>query len=148
MDIILIAAITQDGFIARHSDEVITWTKDLSLFKSQTMGYPVIMGSNTYNSIENELKGREIIVFHRNKKPINILNRLSSDKCFIAGGGKTNAYFAPYLTHIFLTPHPIVFGTGVKLFGCEIKQKNLFLENTVAINAEENIVQYQYKIIN
>ena len=148
MDIILIAAITQDGFIARHSDEVITWSKDLSLFKTQTMGSPVIMGSNTYNSIENELKGREIIVFHRNKKPINILNRLSSDKCFIAGGGKTNAYFAPYLTHIFLTPHPIIFGTGVKLFVGEIKEKKLFLENTVAVNAEENIVQYQYKIIN
>ena len=148
MDIILIAAITQDGFIARHSDEVITWSKDLSLFKTQTMGSPVIMGSNTYNSIENELKGREIIVFHRNKKPINILNRLSSNKCFIAGGGKTNACFAPYLTHIFLTPHPIVFGTGVKLFVGEIKEKNLFLENTVAVNAEENIVQYQYKIIN
>ncbi|GIS57166.1 MAG: hypothetical protein CM1200mP1_11040 [Candidatus Neomarinimicrobiota bacterium] len=30
---------------------------------------------------------------------------------FYAGGGKTNAYFAPYLTRIFLTPHPIVFGT-------------------------------------
>ena len=148
MDIILIAAITQDGFIARHSDEVITWSKDLSLFKTQTMGSPVIMGSNTYNSIENELKGREIIVFHRNKKPVNILKRLSSDKCFIAGGGKTNAYFAPYLTHIFLTPHPFVFGTGVKLFVGEIKEKNLFLENTVADNAEENIVQYQYKIIN
>ena len=148
MDVILIAAITQDGFIAHNSNEVITWSKDLALFKTQTMGCPVIMGSNTYNSIENELKGREIIVFHRNKKPINILNRLSSDKCFIAGGGKTNAYFAPYLTHIFLTPHPIIFGTGVKLFVGEIKEKKLFLENTVAVNAEENIVQYQYKIIN
>jgi len=148
VEIILIAAITQDGFIARHSDEVITWTKDLSLFKTQTMGSPVIMGSNTYNSIENELKGREIIVFHRDKKPINILNSLSSDKCFIAGGGKTNAYFAPYLSHIFLTPHPIVFGAGVKLFDGKIKEKNLFLENTVTVNAKENIVQFQYKIIN
>ena len=148
MDIILIAAITQDGFIARHSDEVIAWSKDLSLFKTQTMGSPVIMGSNTYNSIENELKGREIIVFHRNKKPINILNRLSSDKCFIAGGGKTKAYFSPYLTHMFLTPHPILFGTGIKLFEGKIKEKKLLLENTVTINTEGNIVQFQYKIIN
>ena len=101
MDVILIAAITQDGFIAHNSNEVITWSKDLALFKTQTMGCPVIMGSNTYNSIENDLKGREIIVFHRNKKPINILNRLSSDKCFIAGGGKTNAYFSPYFCLLY-----------------------------------------------
>ena len=148
MDIILIAAITQDGFIAHNSNEVITWSKDLALFKTQTMGCPVIMGSNTYNSIENELKGREIIVFHRNKKPINILNSLSSNKCFIAGGGKTNAYFAPYLSHIFLTPHPIVFGAGIKLFDGKINEKNLFLENTVTVNAKENIIQFQYKIIN
>ncbi|GIS57165.1 MAG: hypothetical protein CM1200mP1_11030 [Candidatus Neomarinimicrobiota bacterium] len=47
------------------------------------MGYPVIMGSNTYNTIENELKGRDIIIFNRHKKPINILNNLSSDKCFM-----------------------------------------------------------------
>ena len=112
------------------------------------MGYPVIMGSNTYNTIENELKGRDIIIFNRHKKPINILNNLSSDKCFIAGGGKTNAYFSPYLTRIFLTPHPIVFGTGIKLFDGKIKEKNLFLENTVTVNAKENIVQFQYKIIN
>ena len=148
MDVILIAAITQDGFIAHNSNELITWSRDLTLFKNQTMGYPVIMGSNTYNTIENELKGRDIIIFNRHKKPINILNNLSSDKCFIAGGGKTNAYFAPYLTRIFLTPHPIIFGTGIKLFDGKIKEKNLFLENTVTVNAKENIVQFQYKIIN
>ena len=148
MDVILIAAITQDGFIAHNSNELITWSRDLTLFKNQTMGYPVIMGSNTYNTIENELKGRDIIIFNRHKKPISILNNLSSDKCFIAGGGKTNAYFAPYLTRIFLTPHPIVFGTGIKLFDGKIKEKNLFLENTVTVNAKENIVQFQYKIIN
>ncbi len=44
MDIILIAAITLDGYIARRNDEVISWSKDLKFFKKQTMGYPVIMG--------------------------------------------------------------------------------------------------------
>mgnify|MGYP003951840275 FL=1 len=148
MDIILIAAITQDGYIARHSNETITWSRDLPLFKKQTMGYPVIMGSNTYNSIQNELKGREIIKFNRNKKPIDILNSLSSSKCFIAGGGITNKYFAPYLSHIFLTPHPIIFGGGIKLFQEEIEERNLLLENSVIVNRQENIIQYQYKIIN
>ena len=47
MKVILIAAITMDGYIAHENDEVISWSKDLKLFKKQTMGYPVIMGSNT-----------------------------------------------------------------------------------------------------
>ncbi len=47
MKVILIAAITVDGYIAHSHDEIISWSKDLKLFKEQTMGYPVIMGSNT-----------------------------------------------------------------------------------------------------
>ena len=35
MDVILIAAVTQDGFIARHPKETITWSQDLNLFKKQ-----------------------------------------------------------------------------------------------------------------
>ena len=49
---------------------------------------------------------------------------------------------------MFLTPHPILFGTGIKLFEGKIKEKKLLLENTVTINTEGNIVQFQYKIIN
>ena len=66
MDVILIAAVTQDGFIARHENEVTSWSKDLWLFKQQTMGYPVIMGSNTWATLKTELKNREVIIIHRN----------------------------------------------------------------------------------
>jgi dihydrofolate reductase len=52
MDVILIAAVTADGFIARHSHEVVEWSQDISLFKEQTMGYPVIMGSNTFANLQ------------------------------------------------------------------------------------------------
>ena len=41
--VVLIAAVTVDGLIARHSLEVTSWSKDLHVFKEQTMGYPVIM---------------------------------------------------------------------------------------------------------
>ena len=58
MDVILIAAVTQDGFIARHENEVTSWTKDLWLFKQQTLGYPVIMGSNTWATLKTELKNK------------------------------------------------------------------------------------------
>ena len=76
MDIILIAAITMDGYIAKSSDEVISWSKDLKLFKKQTMGYPVIMGSNTDKTLAVELEGREKIVVHRNDKPEKILSQI------------------------------------------------------------------------
>ena len=72
-EIILIAAVTVDGFIARHSNEITTWTKDLPLFKKQTMGYPIIMGTNTKNTIAHELKGREVIVVKRNDNPKDVL---------------------------------------------------------------------------
>ena len=48
MNVILIAAITADGYIARHSNEIVEWSLDLQLFKEQTMGFPIIMGSDFY----------------------------------------------------------------------------------------------------
>ena len=76
IDVILIAAVTVDGFIARNHLEVTTWSKDLNLFKKQTTGFPVIMGSNTYKTIYQELEGREMIIVHRNDCPKNILEKL------------------------------------------------------------------------
>jgi len=86
VDIILIAAVTQDGFIARHPHETIRWSKDLSLFKEQTTGWPVIMGSNTFNCINRELKDRKIIVMHREDRPKGVLDAIDKEKSFIISG--------------------------------------------------------------
>ena len=146
MDVILIAAVTQDGFIARHKSETVTWSKDLHLFKEQTMGFPVIMGSNTFNCIQKALTGRDIIVVHRNDNPGEILKNLNSEKCFIAGGGKTNAKFVDYLTHAYLTPHPLIFGEGIPLFSDSSKEMELVLEKKIPVLPGAGIDQYQYKI--
>ena len=37
-EIILIAAVTVDGFIARHNNEITNWTKDLKLLKNKPSG--------------------------------------------------------------------------------------------------------------
>ena len=66
MNVILIAAITADGYIARHSNDTVDWSLDLHLFKEQTMGYPVIMGSKTKKTLTLDLKGRNEIVVNRN----------------------------------------------------------------------------------
>ncbi len=146
MEIILIAAVTADGYIARHSAEKITWSKDLMLFKKQTMGYDVIVGSNTFNTLYKPLEGRNLIVYHREINPEDILNQISAKKCFVAGGGKTNAQFAPYLTHLYLTHHPVVFGNGVSLFNGLETELTLEYKATVPVLPEAGIYQVQYRI--
>lgn len=147
MEIILIAAITMDGYIARRSDEVITWSKDLKLFKKQTIGYPVIMGSNTEKTLATELDGREQIVVHRNDNPEKILGKLIAEKCFIIGGGRTYTKFAPYLTHLYITPHPIVFGKGIKLFSNLKEELSLKFIRKISVSKTDGIFQFQYKVV-
>ncbi len=146
MDIILIAAITADGYIARHSNETVEWTLDLHLFKEQTMGWPVIMGSNTKETLNTDLSGRKEIVIHRYDIPKQILSNIKTEKCFVIGGGKTNTLFSPYLTHMYLTFHPLVFAKGVKLFSNLKDEMELTLLNVVPVINRKNLYQFQYKI--
>ena len=145
-EVILIAAVTVDGFIARHSNEITSWTKDLSLFKKQTMGHPVIMGSSTYKTLSNELSGRDVIVINRSHNPKNIISNIKDDRCFIAGGGKTYSKFYSFLTHLYITPHPYVFGKGISLFSDTIEESNLIFEKIITVSEKNGIFQYQYKI--
>ena len=148
-EVVLIAAVTVDGYIARHSLEVTKWSRDLELFKHQTMGNPVIMGSNTYKTLSKELVGRDTIVLNRKNKPEDILNKITSSRCFIIGGGKTYYRFSSFLTHIYITPHPVIFGRGVPLFdGENLKEIDLSFERIIEHDRENGIFQYQYKVIN
>tara|TARA_Y100000588_G_scaffold255450_1_gene269988 strand:+ start:194 stop:652 length:459 start_codon:yes stop_codon:yes gene_type:complete len=147
-EVILIAAVTIDGYIARHELEVTTWSKDLPLFKKQTMGFPVIMGSNTFNTLSKELVGRETIVVCRQDKPAEVMRGVSSRKCFVVGGGETFNRFARFLTHLYITPHPFVFGKGVPLFGRRgADEIGLSFIKLVEYNKNKGIYQYQYKVL-
>ena len=149
MKIILICATTLDGYIARHSNEITNWTKDLKLFKKQTTGYPVIMGSNTFKTLQNELTGRNVIVFHRNDNPYTIIKELKTTykRIFIAGGGKTNERFMEYITDMYITPHPVMFGTGIKLFGNNKLKIKTRLTKSIEIHESDGLLQYQFKIV-
>ena len=146
--IILIAAVTVDGFIARHKNEITSWSKDLHFFKKQTMGCPLIMGTNTFNTIKKELVGREMIVMNRNQKPENILSTLSTDICYIIGGGKTFSRFSKFYTHIYITPHPYIFGKGIRLFSDLIDEIPIHFFKIIEIDKKMGIYQYQYKVSN
>jgi len=145
-EVILIAAVTVDGFIARHSREVITWSKDLQLFKKQTTGFPVVMGSNTYDTLYDQLEKRDMIIVNRYENPESILSEIAADRCFIIGGGKTYSRFAPFLTHLYITPHPYIFGVGVRLFSDPVNALSLRFETMISVDETVGIYQYQYKV--
>ena len=65
MDIVLLAAVAQNGVIGR--DNTLPWRlkSDMAHFRSVTMGKPVVMGRKTYQSIGKPLSGRTTIVVSR-----------------------------------------------------------------------------------
>ena len=146
--VILIAAVTIDGYIARHSLEITRWSKDLHVFKKQTMGHPLIMGFNTNKTLSSHLKGRRVIIAQRNDDPVNVLKSVKEDICFIAGGGKTYYRFYPFVTHLYITPHPYVFGSGIPLFsGSGMKELKTKFLKLLEIDKENGIFQYQYQVL-
>ena len=146
MNVILIAAITADGYIARHSNEIVEWSLDLHLFKEQTMGCPIIMGANTKKTLKLNLSGRKEIVINRKDDPQEILNNLNAKTCFVIGGGKTNTLFSSYLTHLYLTFHPLIFAKGIKLFTDLENEMNLSLMKVLPVKNQKNLYQFQYKV--
>ena len=135
-----------DGFIASHSLEKVTWSKDLSLFKEQTLNHTVIMGSNTNKTLEIKLEKRHSIVVHREDDPKEILDKIKGEKCFVIGGGKTFSKFSGYLTHLYLTPHPLIFGSGTKLFESFNKEIKLKFVKQVPVLPDKGIFQLQFSI--
>ena len=146
-EVILIAAVTIDGYIARHSLEFTSWSKDLSLFKKQTMGNPVVVGSNTFKTLEKDLSGRDVICVSRDSIPQKVIRSIKSDRCFIIGGGKTYSRFSGFLTHLYITPHPYIFNKGIQLFEGKIEELKLKFKKLIIVNREQGVFQYQYEVI-
>ncbi len=65
MDIVLVAAIAENGVIGRGNALPWRLKSDMAHFRAVTMGKPVVMGRKTYLSIGKPLKGRSTIVISR-----------------------------------------------------------------------------------
>jgi len=102
-DIVVIVAVAQNGAIGKNND--IPWRikEDFQHFKEKTMGWPVIMGDKTYDSLPDSfrpLPGRENIVctldkdykaggakiFHDFNDAIDYVKNKGVEKAFIIGG--------------------------------------------------------------
>jgi dihydrofolate reductase len=65
MEIVLVAAVAENGVIGR--DKAMPWRlkSDLKHFRAVTIGKPVVMGRKTFESLSAPLKGRTNIVLSR-----------------------------------------------------------------------------------
>ena len=102
---ILIAAVAKNNVIGKSSGEMPWHSKDeFRHFKQTTLGFPVVMGRKTFESLGKPLKGRLNIVLTKNSKfkkkfeEIIIFDTIKSafkfcmtdnfEKVFVIGGGQ------------------------------------------------------------
>jgi len=110
----LIAAMTRNRVIGK--DNAMPWhlPADLAHFKRVTMGKPVIMGRNTYESIGRPLPGRKNIVISRRSDyspegciVVNsvdaAIEQANSEEVMIIGGGQLYAELLPRADRLYLT---------------------------------------------
>ncbi len=105
MRIVIISAVAQNGVIGRSNGEM-PWNikEEFQHFKNTTLGFPIIMGRKTFETLGKPLKGRSNIVitkdkdrdfgfddvkkFHSLNAAIEYCRNLKNDKIFIIGGGE------------------------------------------------------------
>ena len=139
MKIILMAAVTLDGKIARNHDHFVDWSspEDKRLFYAATRRAGVlILGHNTFKTFPSPLPGRLHIVLttaiegkenvpgtveYTGDTPERIVADLTArgyTEAILAGGAQINALFleAGLVDEMWLTVEPLVFGAGIDLF--------------------------------
>ncbi len=120
-DIVLIAAVAENGVIGRGNALPWRLKSDMQRFRALTMGKPVIMGRKTYLSIGKPLSGRTTIVVSRDRAfaaPGIVVApsleaalaaargdalRRNSDAIMVAGGAEIYAQAMPLATQLAIT---------------------------------------------
>ncbi|MEK7499725.1 MAG: dihydrofolate reductase [Patescibacteria group bacterium] len=96
----IIVAVAKNNVIG--SNGIIPWNipEEMALFKSITMGHPVIVGRKTFDSIGHELPGRENIVLSKSGE-INCiekaLEQTKEKQAFVIGGASVYAQMMPFV---------------------------------------------------
>jgi len=135
MNVFIIAALTLDGFIAKDSDHLASWTSkaDKKRFVELTNRAGVmVMGRKTFETIGRALKNRKTIVYSKKDAlfpgtetsslpPVELIKKLEAEgykEVAICGGSQIYTLFmqSGVVTHLYLTVEPVLFGTGITLF--------------------------------
>lgn len=112
----MIVAMDMNNGIGKDGDMPWHLSADLKFFKKTTMGFPIVMGRKTFESLPfGPLKGRRNIVISRDKdlkiegaeviqKPEDVFDLFKEDEeIFVIGGGSIYKLFMPYADQLFIT---------------------------------------------
>ena len=100
----IIVAISDNNAIGRNNELLWHISEDLRFFRRTTLGWPVIMGRKTFESIGRALPGRVNVVVSRGfttGEDVEVVGSLEEafataestnlEKCFVMGGGQIDA---------------------------------------------------------
>lgn len=165
----MIAAITADGFIAKHSGHISTdWTsaEDKKWFRQRTKeAGVVVMGSTTFDTVGRPMPDRLNIIYSTHPEkyshfdtsqvrvtqqtPNELLETLKNEKyseVAILGGSSVYTQWinSGLVTKIYLTVEPVVFGKGLGLFNAEVAVK---LQLVSVKNLSEQTLLLEYDVL-
>jgi len=116
----LIVAIAQNGVIGKSNGEM-SWhvKEEFQHFKNTTLGFPIIMGRKTFETLGKPLKGRLNIVVSKNQsyktlfddvvvessldKAIEHCKNINSERIFIIGGGEIYRQAIAFVDEMIIT---------------------------------------------
>lgn len=166
MKVILVAAITADGFIGRNDSDLSTkWTskEDTKFFRSLSKEVKhLVLGSKTFLTFNRKIENRKFYVYSRsaevaneyendlevvNEDPKELVKRLSNngvDQLMIAGGSSIYTMFlnAGVVDEIYLTVEAVFFGSGVKLFNQSVSA-NISLLKVIDLSDQTKVLHYK-----
>nr|AIA16687.1 Dihydrofolate reductase [uncultured bacterium] len=164
MKVVLIVALTADGFIGRSNHHFADWTgqADKKLFVKVTkeMG-TMVMGLRTFGTIGRALPGRRTIVYAPQDEPapegveitqeapadlVARLKREGTTGLAVCGGASIYSQFmaAGVVDELYLTVVGKLFGTGVSLFS-ESLDVDLDLLDSTKLDAQTVLLHYAVK---
>jgi dihydrofolate reductase len=159
----IIAAVTADGFIAQSPDQISTsWTskEDKQFFSERTKKAGlVVMGARTFATIGKPLPRRHTIVYSNedlgtegieitSKDPKELIADLEArgyKEVAICGGSSIYSLFinSGIVNTIYLTVHPVFFGSGIPLFNKAIPDvKNMKLKESKHLSPDVLLLEY------
>lgn len=144
----MIATIGENYELGLNNNLIWRLKKDMKFFKETTMGYPIIMGRKTFDSLPKLLPGREHLVLSKQKREIedvkffdskekldNYLNLL--DKTFfVIGGSSLYEMYILEATKLYLTE--IKVRSEADVFFPKF-DKDKYFKNTLYIGTENEI---------
>jgi len=165
MKTVLYMAMTANGYIAKANDDT-PWsaTEWRSYYSTVKKFKAIIIGSRTYDIMLRQgefkkIKNRIIVVAEEKKQSyknflfvsspreaLRVARKLGCKSVLLGGGGATNGAFMKQglVDEIILDIEPLVFGSGIKLFGDSDFEKQLQLFSAKKLS--KNTMQLKYKV--